>query len=83
MKLGNRTNLGEAQAVGSASNRAGASSFAANVLPIVDQITAAGMTTLRQIAEALNARGIRTARGGDWHATTVRNLISRREPLAA
>ncbi len=50
----------------------------ANVLPIVDQITAAGMTTLRQIADALNARGVRTARGGTWHATTVRNLIGRR-----
>lgn len=78
VKLGNRTNLGDAQALGSASNRAGASAFAANVLPIVDQVTAAGMTTLRQIAEALNARGVRTARGGDWHATTVRNLVARR-----
>jgi hypothetical protein len=31
----------------------------------------------RAIAEALNARGVRTARGGEWHATTVRNLIRR------
>jgi hypothetical protein len=30
------------------------------------------------IAEALNVRGIRTARGGAWHASTVRNLLSRR-----
>ena len=78
VKLGNRTNLADAQALGSASNRAGAAAFAANVLPIVDQITAAGIPTLRQIAEALNARGIRAARGGDWHATTVRNLMTRR-----
>ena len=29
------------------------------------------------LAEALNARGVRTARGGRWHATTVRNLLVR------
>jgi DNA invertase Pin-like site-specific DNA recombinase len=32
---------------------------------------------LRAIAAALNARGIRTVRGGDWHATTVRNMLAR------
>lgn len=78
VKLGNRTNLGDAQALGSASNRAGAERFAGNVLPIVDQIAATGATTFRAIASALNARGVRTARGGDWHATTVRNLLARR-----
>jgi DNA invertase Pin-like site-specific DNA recombinase len=62
--LGNRTNLGEAQAKGVAANRAVAAAFAANVLPIVRQIEAAGAKTHRAIAAALNARGIRTARGG-------------------
>jgi DNA invertase Pin-like site-specific DNA recombinase len=76
-KLGNRTNLGEAQAKGAAANRAGADAFAANVLPIVRQIEAAGVTTHRAIAAALNARGIRTARGGAWHDSTVRNLLAR------
>ena len=73
--LGNRTNLGEAQAKGASANRAGADAFAANVLPVVRQIQASGSTTLRAIAEALNARGIRTARGGVWHDSTVRNLL--------
>jgi hypothetical protein len=36
--------------------------FAANVLPIVRQIQAAGATTLAQIAEVLNG-GVQTARG--------------------
>jgi hypothetical protein len=48
-----------------------------NVLPIVRQIETAGATTHRAIAAALNARGIRTARGRAWHDSTVRNPISR------
>jgi DNA invertase Pin-like site-specific DNA recombinase len=76
-KLGNRTNLGDAQAKGVAVNVAAADAFAANVLPIVRQIQAAGAVTTRAIAAALNARGIRTARGGAWHDSTVRNLLAR------
>jgi DNA invertase Pin-like site-specific DNA recombinase len=75
--LGNRTNLQYAQAKGVATNRKVADSFAANVLPIVRQIQAAGATTHRAIAQALNARGVRTARGGVWHDSTVRNLLAR------
>ena len=37
---------------------------------------AAGGASLRQIAAELNARGIKTARGGKWHATTVRNILT-------
>ena len=75
--LGNRTNLAEAQAKGVAGNRVVADVFAANVLPIVQQIQASGATTTRAIAAALNARGIRTARGGAWHNSTVRNSLAR------
>jgi DNA invertase Pin-like site-specific DNA recombinase len=76
-KLGNRTNLAEASAKGADANRAAADAFAANVLPIIRQVEAAGATGYRAIAAALNARGVRTARGGEWHATTVRNLMQR------
>ena len=75
--LGNRTNLTEAQAMGAAANRKAAVDFAANVLPIIRQIEASGITGPRAIATALNARGVRTARGGEWHHSTVRNLLSR------
>jgi len=75
--LGNRTNLPAAQAKGVATNREAADAFAANVLPIVRQIQASGATTFRAIAEALNNRGVRTARGGAWHDSTVRNLLAR------
>jgi Recombinase len=75
--LGNRTNLPEAQARGVAANREAADAFAANVLPIVREIQATGATTFRAIASALNDRGVRTARGGAWHDSTVRNLLAR------
>ena len=76
--LGNRTNLADASAKGVEANRAVADAFAANVLPVVRQIEASGVKGHRAIAAALNARGVRTARGGDWHATTVRNLLARK-----
>src|SRR3954466_34951 len=72
--LGNRTNLNQAQAKGAASRRAAADQFAANVLPVIRQIQATGITTLTDMAEALNARGVATAHGGRWYATSVRNL---------
>ncbi|MGB6285927.1 MAG: recombinase family protein, partial [Xanthobacteraceae bacterium] len=75
--LGNRTNLPDAQARGVAANREAADAFAANVLPVVRQIQATGATTFREIASALNDRGVRTARGGAWHDSTVRNLLAR------
>ncbi len=62
---------------GAAMNRAGADRFAANVLPVVRDIERAGVATLQGIADALNARGIRTARGRRWYATTVKNLLDR------
>lgn len=77
VKLGNPTNLAQAGAKGAASQRAEAEAFAANVLPIVRQIQAAGATTPRAVAAALNARGIHTARGGAWYDSTVRNLLAR------
>jgi DNA invertase Pin-like site-specific DNA recombinase len=77
VRLGNPRNLAEASRKGAAAGAASAEVFAANVLPIVRQLQAAGLTTLRQLAEALNARGIHTARGGAWHTSTVRNLLQR------
>jgi len=39
------------------------------------ELQAAGVTATRAIAKALNARGVRTARGGGWHHSTRRNLL--------
>jgi DNA invertase Pin-like site-specific DNA recombinase len=57
--------------------QAEADRFAANVLPIIREAQKAGARTLREIAEVLNARGIATARGGQWHATSVKNVLER------
>jgi len=50
--------------------------FAANMLPIINEIQSAGITTLAGIAHALNARGIRTARGNQWQAISVKRVIA-------
>ncbi|MGH6674425.1 MAG: recombinase family protein [Xanthobacteraceae bacterium] len=51
--------------------------YAANVWPIIEAIKRTGATTLREIADTLNARGVATARGGQWHAMTVKNVLAR------
>ena len=76
-KLGNRTNLAEAQAKGGQTVKAAADAFAANVLPVIDQVRATGATSYNAIAKALNDRGVRTAKGGTWAAATVRNVLLR------
>ncbi len=78
VELGNPRNMPEAAARGREAQRAAADQFAANVLPVIEGIKAAGATSFDAIAKALNARGIRTARGGRWHSTTVLNLLGRK-----
>jgi len=57
--------------------KANADRHAQDVLPIVQDIQSGGITSLRSIAAELNARGILTARKGQWYPTTVRNLLNR------
>ena len=54
-----------------------ADQFAASTLPVIREIEASGVTTLTGLAEELNARGIPTARGGYWYASTVLNILYR------
>ena len=67
----------QASAKGVTSNVTTANRFAANVVPVIRDIERAGVTTLQGIAAALNARGIKTARGRQWYATTVKNVLDR------
>lgn len=75
--LGNRTNLAEAQAMGNAVQAAQADDFAGNVLPIIREVQAGGATSLRAVAEALNTRKVKTARGGAWTAVQVSRILGR------
>ena len=77
VRLGNPVNSTEAAALGRRIQAADADRFAANVLPVIASLRAAGITDLRGLAAALDARGIPTARGGKWHVPNVRNVIAR------
>ena len=57
--------------------RSNADEFALSLAPVVEDIRAAGQTSLRAVAAELNDRGIETRRGRTWHVSNVRNLISR------
>jgi DNA invertase Pin-like site-specific DNA recombinase len=76
VKLGS-PKLATARKAAAAAIEANADRYAANVVPIIEAIQKAGAMTLREIAEALNARGVATARGGRWHAATVSNVLAR------
>jgi DNA invertase Pin-like site-specific DNA recombinase len=54
-----------------------ADAFAQTLSTVIEDIRADGHITLRAIAAELNARGIRTRRGGWWHVSNVRNLLAR------
>lgn len=69
--------LDEARTVAVKVIKAEADRHPGNILPIIQAIQKSGAATLRQVADALNARGIATARGGRWYATSVKNVIVR------
>ena len=70
--------LAEARRRSLAARSAAADAFAANVRPIIEQIQASGVSSLRGVARALTARGVRTARGGsEWTAAQVINALER------
>ena len=85
--LGN-PRLSEARAIANSAHKAEADAHTATVAPVIAEAQAAGAKSLRQIAAALNARGIATARGGQWEAQTVANVsetscrLARRRPAA-
>jgi DNA invertase Pin-like site-specific DNA recombinase len=63
------------QIAGRAVRTAKAQAHAADIMPIITEIKSVGVGSLRQIATALNERGIPAARGGEWSAIQVRRVI--------
>jgi hypothetical protein len=82
IKLGNPTNTAEAAAKGRKISIEEADRFAQTVLPIIESIQQSGITSLRGLAIALNNRGVRTARNGQWQVSNVRNILARQSTPA-
>ncbi len=77
MTLGN-PRLAQAREVANRRKQAAADRTASAVMPVVASIRRAGAASLREIAAALEARGVRTPRGGTaWTAMTVKRVIDR------
>ncbi len=67
--------LARAAKRGTAAVKANARRFAANVLPIIEEIERAGVTSHNAIAAKLNERNVRTARGGKWTHVQVGSVL--------
>ena len=52
-----------------------ATARAADMLPVIESIRAEGAQSLREIAAALNNRGITAPRGGEWSAAQVYRVL--------
>ena len=76
VQLGN-PRLAEVRDVANAARQEAADAFAANVRPIIREIQESGISSLRGVAKALIARGIKTARGGEWSAVQVTDILNR------
>jgi DNA invertase Pin-like site-specific DNA recombinase len=81
-RLGN-PQLAKAAKRGTAAVKANAKQFAANVLPIIEEIERAGFTSHNAIAAKLNERNVRTARGGKWTHVQVGAVLRPFEASAA
>jgi DNA invertase Pin-like site-specific DNA recombinase len=77
VRLGNRSNLDEARRRGIEARVAQAERHAQHALSLIREAQASGARSLAEIADALNARGVPTSRGGSWAPTTVKRVLDR------
>lgn len=54
-----------------------ATAWAQDVWPVIEDLQQSGATTLQQIADGLNERGIVTRRGGEWTPIQVSRVLTR------
>ena len=81
IKLGNPRNIAQAGELGRKVQATAADTFVMGLLPVLDGIRNAGATTLEAMTQALNLRGVRTARGAKWYASSVMNVLDRAKAL--
>ena len=77
VRLGNSTNLTDAQAAGHRTMVRDADCHAAKVVGTIREIVQNGTYSVHKIAAQMNERGVQTRRGGSWHATSILNTIRR------
>ena len=81
VKLGGFRGVKVDQSLGVAERQHRASDFASRVYPEIERIRSSGTESLRDVAAALNHRGIGTRRGGAWTASQVSRVISKATQL--
>lgn len=81
MKLGNPTNLSEAQRIGAAKNRERGEQVVGRVLEALRDMDDAMVASCREIAERLNARGILTGSKKAWTVAALRRPLSQARQL--
>jgi DNA invertase Pin-like site-specific DNA recombinase len=74
--------IGEARALAAAANRKNAELRARELKPHVEQAKREGAASAAQIAEALNAKGLRTHRGQPWTGPNLRRVLANVEKVA-
>jgi hypothetical protein len=62
-------------AASAAVRRAASAKRNEDLLPVIEDIRGASLSTPQQIADGLNERGITAARGGAWSAVQVRRIL--------
>lgn len=72
LRRAGRGNAASLQAI-----RNAADGHAQNLKPVLDALAAEGVVSLGALASALNERGMLTPRGGQWHKSSVSNLLQR------
>jgi DNA invertase Pin-like site-specific DNA recombinase len=81
VKLGNPNGAAHLRGLGNAKAveaiKANAQRRAMDVLGTIEDLRASGVTSARQLAKALNDRGILTPRGGRWHTASVQRVLGR------
>jgi len=75
--LGNPTNLTTAGLIGRRVQASAADQFVTGLYPQLLAVQRSGASSLAEIADGLNERGVRSAKGGKWHRSAVRNLLAR------